>query len=137
LTIVLFLTATTLFSQISPAIVVIYILGMIFLTFVCPFWLIWIQRYKKYCFTDNNFWTLALEVMTMIFFTLTMMSSCVPLARFMDLGMKPDQRSNMADLWTTIDSPLPHRFSIPNTNKHNIAFFSPSLSLLSFRHKVV
>lgn len=47
LTIVLFLTATTLFSQISPAIVVIYILGMIFLTFVCPFWLIWIQRYKK------------------------------------------------------------------------------------------
>ncbi|KAK3847414.1 MAG: phosphatidylinositol N-acetylglucosaminyltransferase subunit C [Linnemannia gamsii] len=47
LTIVLFLTATTLFSQISPAIVVIYIIGMIFLTFVCPFWLIWIQRYKN------------------------------------------------------------------------------------------
>ncbi|KAG0019368.1 hypothetical protein BGZ80_005926 [Entomortierella chlamydospora] len=47
LTIVLFLTATTLFSQISPAIVVIYILGMAFLTFVCPFWLIWIQRYKN------------------------------------------------------------------------------------------
>ena len=47
LTIVLFLTATTLFTQISMAIVVIYILGMAFLTFVCPFWLIWIQRYKN------------------------------------------------------------------------------------------
>ncbi|KAF9161635.1 hypothetical protein DFQ26_004363 [Actinomortierella ambigua] len=47
LTITLFLTATTLFSQISPAIMVIYILGMTFLTFVCPYWLIWIQRYKN------------------------------------------------------------------------------------------
>ncbi|KAF9570871.1 hypothetical protein EC968_001310 [Mortierella alpina] len=47
LTIVLFLTATTLFTRISAAIVVIYILGMAFVTFVCPFWLIWIQRYKN------------------------------------------------------------------------------------------
>ncbi|KAG0200617.1 hypothetical protein BGX28_006349 [Mortierella sp. GBA30] len=47
LTIVLFLTAATLFWPVSHAIVVIYILGMAFVTFLCPFWLIWIQRYKN------------------------------------------------------------------------------------------
>ncbi|CAO3568826.1 unnamed protein product [Mortierella alpina] len=47
LTLVLVLTAAWLLSSISSAIVVVYLLGMVFVTFVCPLWLIWIQRYKN------------------------------------------------------------------------------------------
>ncbi|KAG9320019.1 hypothetical protein KVV02_002071 [Mortierella alpina] len=47
MTVVLVCSATKLLSPISSAIVVVYLSGMVFVTFVCPFWLIWIQRYKN------------------------------------------------------------------------------------------
>ncbi|RHZ61255.1 hypothetical protein Glove_349g102 [Diversispora epigaea] len=47
LTFLLFILAAILFMNISKAIVIIYILMITFITFVCPFWLIWIQKYKK------------------------------------------------------------------------------------------
>ncbi|CAB4389669.1 phosphatidylinositol N-acetylglucosaminyltransferase [Rhizophagus irregularis] len=47
LTCLLFMLATVLFLNISKTIVILYILGITFITFVCPFWLIWIQKYKN------------------------------------------------------------------------------------------
>ncbi|KAG9286701.1 hypothetical protein G9A89_012251 [Geosiphon pyriformis] len=47
LTCLLFLLATALFLHISKAIVILYISGITFITFCCPFWLIWIQKYKN------------------------------------------------------------------------------------------
>jgi len=47
LTCLLFMLATILFLNISKTIVILYILGIAFITFVCPFWLIWIQKYKN------------------------------------------------------------------------------------------
>ncbi|RUS22824.1 phosphatidylinositol N-acetylglucosaminyltransferase-domain-containing protein [Endogone sp. FLAS-F59071] len=47
LTILLFLLATALFIPISKAVTILNILGSAFITFCCPYWLIWIQRYKN------------------------------------------------------------------------------------------
>ncbi|CAG8517455.1 phosphatidylinositol N-acetylglucosaminyltransferase [Gigaspora margarita] len=47
LTCILFILATTLFLYISNVIAIIYVLGIIFITFACPYWLIWIQKYKN------------------------------------------------------------------------------------------
>jgi phosphatidylinositol glycan class C protein len=47
LTLLLFATTVILYSRISVAVVVVYTSSMAFITFVCPFWLIWIQRYKN------------------------------------------------------------------------------------------
>lgn len=46
-TMTMLLSCIVLFSHISKAVVIIYILGFCFLTFVCPYWLIFIQKYKK------------------------------------------------------------------------------------------
>lgn len=46
-TVAMLLTCVALFIQISKAVVFLYILGFCFLTFVCPYWLIFIQKYKK------------------------------------------------------------------------------------------
>lgn len=47
LTLILFISTVVLFSRISVAVVVIYTWSMAFITFACPYWLIWIQRYKN------------------------------------------------------------------------------------------
>lgn len=47
LTLAMLLVCVVLFFPISKAVVFIYILGFIFLTFICPYWLIFIQKYKK------------------------------------------------------------------------------------------
>ncbi|CAG8459684.1 11742_t:CDS:2 [Diversispora eburnea] len=47
LTFLLVFLAAILFMDISKAVVIIYILMITFITFVCPYWLIWIQKYKK------------------------------------------------------------------------------------------
>jgi phosphatidylinositol N-acetylglucosaminyltransferase subunit C len=47
LTGILFLSTVILFGHISVAVVVIYTWSMAFITFACPYWLIWIQRYKN------------------------------------------------------------------------------------------
>ncbi|KAI9268439.1 phosphatidylinositol N-acetylglucosaminyltransferase subunit C [Helicostylum pulchrum] len=46
-TIAMVLTCVVLFAHISKAVVFIYILGFCFLTFICPYWLIFIQKYKN------------------------------------------------------------------------------------------
>ena len=43
----LVITSVFLLYTISKAIAVIYTTVVLFVTFVCPFWLIWIQRYKN------------------------------------------------------------------------------------------
>lgn len=48
LSMVLFVLSVSLFFRISKAVVIIYVSAMAFITFMCPFWLIWIQRYKKW-----------------------------------------------------------------------------------------
>lgn len=48
-TITMVLTCVLLFVRISKAVAFIYLLGFGFLTFICPYWLIFIQKYKKYC----------------------------------------------------------------------------------------
>lgn len=40
------LTSGMLFS-LTIAMSVIYTIGMLFVTFFCPFWLMWLQRYKN------------------------------------------------------------------------------------------
>ncbi|KAI7866201.1 phosphatidylinositol N-acetylglucosaminyltransferase subunit C [Spinellus fusiger] len=47
LTIIMFLMCTLFFVRISKAVLFLYILGFCFLTFVCPYWLIFIQKYKN------------------------------------------------------------------------------------------
>ncbi|KAI9474165.1 MAG: phosphatidylinositol N-acetylglucosaminyltransferase subunit C [Benjaminiella poitrasii] len=47
ITLALLLTCAVFFIQISKAVVIIYILGFSFITFVCPYWLIFIQKYKN------------------------------------------------------------------------------------------
>ncbi|RCH85134.1 hypothetical protein CU098_007506 [Rhizopus stolonifer] len=47
LTLVMLMVCVLLFFPISKAVVFIYILGFIFLTFICPYWLIFIQKYKN------------------------------------------------------------------------------------------
>ncbi|ORX89480.1 phosphatidylinositol N-acetylglucosaminyltransferase [Basidiobolus meristosporus CBS 931.73] len=44
---VLFCSAAGLFYFISKALATFYIIAMGFITFGCPFWLIWIQKYKN------------------------------------------------------------------------------------------
>ncbi|EPB90582.1 hypothetical protein HMPREF1544_02643 [Mucor circinelloides 1006PhL] len=46
-TVAMLLTCVALFIQISKAVVFLYILGFCFLTFICPYWLIFIQKYKN------------------------------------------------------------------------------------------
>jgi phosphatidylinositol glycan class C protein len=47
MTVTLFLLATLTLSTISRTVLVMYLLCAIFVTFACPFWLIWLQRYKN------------------------------------------------------------------------------------------
>ncbi|KAJ1952559.1 glycosylphosphatidylinositol anchor biosynthesis [Linderina pennispora] len=47
MTLVLALLAWILFLYISHAVAMIHVLGTLFITFGCPLWLIWIQRYKN------------------------------------------------------------------------------------------
>ncbi|KAI8365225.1 phosphatidylinositol N-acetylglucosaminyltransferase subunit C [Radiomyces spectabilis] len=47
MTVSLLLLCVLLFIHISKAVVFIYMLGFCFLTFVCPYWLIFIQKYKN------------------------------------------------------------------------------------------
>ncbi|KAI8093907.1 phosphatidylinositol N-acetylglucosaminyltransferase subunit C [Halteromyces radiatus] len=47
LTILMQFLCVILFIQISKAVVILYLLGFCFLTFVCPYWLIFIQKYKN------------------------------------------------------------------------------------------
>ncbi|CAO3619959.1 unnamed protein product [Mucor hiemalis] len=46
-TVVMLSTCIVLFINISKAVVFLYILGFCFLTFICPYWLIFIQKYKN------------------------------------------------------------------------------------------
>ncbi|KAI9358448.1 phosphatidylinositol N-acetylglucosaminyltransferase subunit C [Pilaira anomala] len=46
-TITMVLTCVLLFVRISKAVAFIYLLGFGFLTFICPYWLIFIQKYKN------------------------------------------------------------------------------------------
>ncbi|KAI7895209.1 phosphatidylinositol N-acetylglucosaminyltransferase subunit C [Mucor mucedo] len=46
-TIAMLLTCVALFVHISKAVAFIYVLGFCFLTFICPYWLIFIQKYKN------------------------------------------------------------------------------------------
>jgi len=36
-----------LFNQISTTVAVLYVSGILFITFVCPLWLVFIQKYKN------------------------------------------------------------------------------------------
>ncbi|OBZ83125.1 Phosphatidylinositol N-acetylglucosaminyltransferase GPI2 subunit [Choanephora cucurbitarum] len=47
LTLFMLSACVLLFIHISKAVVFIYLLGFCFLTFVCPYWLIFIQKYKN------------------------------------------------------------------------------------------
>ncbi|KAI9015714.1 phosphatidylinositol N-acetylglucosaminyltransferase subunit C [Phycomyces nitens] len=47
LTTVMLFMCIIMFSHISKAVVSLYILGFCFLTFICPYWLIFIQKYKN------------------------------------------------------------------------------------------
>ncbi|KAI8049819.1 phosphatidylinositol N-acetylglucosaminyltransferase subunit C [Gilbertella persicaria] len=47
LTVTMLLACVLLFIRISKAVVFLYMLGFCFLTFVCPYWLIFIQKYKN------------------------------------------------------------------------------------------
>ncbi|KAI8581900.1 hypothetical protein K450DRAFT_229778 [Umbelopsis ramanniana AG] len=47
LSIIMLAASVTLFIHISKAVVFIYILGITFITFICPAWLIRIQKYKN------------------------------------------------------------------------------------------
>ncbi|KAI8988785.1 phosphatidylinositol N-acetylglucosaminyltransferase subunit C [Pilobolus umbonatus] len=47
ITVIMLLCSVLLFIHISKAVVFISILGFCFLTFVCPYWLIFIQKYKN------------------------------------------------------------------------------------------
>ncbi|KAJ2259228.1 glycosylphosphatidylinositol anchor biosynthesis [Coemansia sp. RSA 455] len=46
-TMVLALMATALFMYINKAVALLHIFSSLFITFVCPLWLIWVQRYKN------------------------------------------------------------------------------------------
>ncbi|KAJ2474012.1 glycosylphosphatidylinositol anchor biosynthesis [Coemansia sp. RSA 2322] len=46
-TVVLALMATALFMYISRVIAMLHIFSSLFITLVCPLWLIWVQRYKN------------------------------------------------------------------------------------------
>ncbi|KAJ2415729.1 glycosylphosphatidylinositol anchor biosynthesis [Coemansia sp. RSA 2530] len=46
-TMVLVLMATALFMYINKAVALLHIFSSLFITFVCPLWLIWVQRYKN------------------------------------------------------------------------------------------
>lgn len=52
---VLSLIAIALFLTLSTAAAVFVFVVVVFISFVCPFWLIWIQRYKKCVFVDLLF----------------------------------------------------------------------------------
>ncbi|KAI8146418.1 phosphatidylinositol N-acetylglucosaminyltransferase subunit C [Fennellomyces sp. T-0311] len=47
LTISILLVVVIMFLRISKAIVFLYMLGFCFITFICPYWLIFIQKYKN------------------------------------------------------------------------------------------
>ncbi|KAI7899785.1 phosphatidylinositol N-acetylglucosaminyltransferase subunit C [Cokeromyces recurvatus] len=47
MTLILLLSCIILFIYISKAVVIIYILGFSFITIICPYWLIFIQKYKN------------------------------------------------------------------------------------------
>lgn len=47
LTVVMLLLSVVMFIRVSKAVVCLYLLGFCFITFICPYWLIFIQRYKK------------------------------------------------------------------------------------------
>lgn len=47
LTLALVVLATASFSQYSKLVIYLYFATTLFITFVCPLWLIWIQRYKN------------------------------------------------------------------------------------------
>ncbi|KAJ2129112.1 glycosylphosphatidylinositol anchor biosynthesis [Coemansia sp. RSA 1807] len=46
-TVVLALVATAMFMYISRAIAMLHVFSTLFITFGCPLWLIWVQRYKN------------------------------------------------------------------------------------------
>ncbi|KAJ2776003.1 glycosylphosphatidylinositol anchor biosynthesis [Coemansia nantahalensis] len=46
-TVALALVAAALFMHISRAVAMLHVLGALFITFGCPLWLIWVQRYKN------------------------------------------------------------------------------------------
>ncbi|KAJ2508688.1 glycosylphosphatidylinositol anchor biosynthesis [Coemansia sp. RSA 2052] len=46
-TMVLALMATALFMYINKAVALLHIFSSLFITFACPLWLIWVQRYKN------------------------------------------------------------------------------------------
>lgn len=48
LTIVMFIITSIILFSFSTAVGITYTISMLFLTFLCPFWLIWIQRYKRF-----------------------------------------------------------------------------------------
>ncbi|CDS13237.1 hypothetical protein LRAMOSA05415 [Lichtheimia ramosa] len=47
LTMVMLLTSVAMFIRISKAVVFLYMLSFCFITFICPWWLIFIQKYKN------------------------------------------------------------------------------------------
>ncbi|KAI9504631.1 glycosylphosphatidylinositol anchor biosynthesis [Coemansia spiralis] len=46
-TVVIVLVATAMFTYISRAIALLFVFSTLFITFGCPLWLIWVQRYKN------------------------------------------------------------------------------------------
>lgn len=44
----MFLIVTILIVPLSKPLAIIYVLSVLFVTFVCPYWLKWVQQYKKY-----------------------------------------------------------------------------------------
>lgn len=47
----MFLIVTILIVPLSKPLAIIYVLSVLFVTFVCPYWLKWVQQYKKYVIT--------------------------------------------------------------------------------------
>jgi len=46
----MFFVVTILIVPLSKPLAIIYVLSVMFVTFVCPYWLKWVQQYKKYVF---------------------------------------------------------------------------------------
>jgi len=48
ITVSMVLLTTALLVPLSTTITILYAGFVLFVTFVCPYWLLWMQRYKKY-----------------------------------------------------------------------------------------
>ena len=43
----MFVVTSVMLFSLTIAVGIVYTIGMLFVTFVCPFWLMWLQRYKN------------------------------------------------------------------------------------------